>query len=181
MVKAIIIGLVITVVGLFALAAVNKAAKDMDSSSVNGYPTSEVIEENTMKVSISGEINHPGDYYVLATGTLGDLIIDAGGVTSKADRKAYNEGLVIGTHTSFYIPSVSELPATCIEQTIVKVNVNTANETELKGIDFTAAQATNLITYRTDNGSFQVLEDIMLVKGIGQATFNKVKNHITLS
>lgn len=180
MLKTIIIGLVVTIVGLFALAAVNKAVTG-DNTTVNGNPTTVDSDENTLKVNISGEVNHPGDYYVLSTDILQTLIDNAGGVTSKADEKAYTPSLVISTHTSFYIPPISETPSSCIEQTIEKVNINAATETELKTVDFTASQATNLVTYRTDNGLFEALEDIMQVKGIGQATFNKVKTRITLS
>lgn len=180
MLKTIIIGLIVTVVGLFALTAVEKAVTG-GSSSLNGYSTSYVADGNTLKVSISGEINHPGDYYTLSTNTLGDLITQAGGVTSKADPKAYNEGTLISTFTSFYIPPVSELPSACVETAISKVNINTASESELKGIGFTSSQAAALVQYRSENGAFVAIEAIMEVSGIGEATFNKVKNKITLS
>lgn len=185
MLKAIIIGLVVTVVGIFSLAVVHKKVTDANQGGVNGYPTAEVAddaeEKNSLKVQISGEVNHPGDYYVEATDTLKTLIDKAGGVTEKADRKAYNENTLIDTHTSFYIAPVSAKPSTCVEQTLVKVNVNTAGESELKGVDFTASQASNLITYRIDNGAFQAIEEILEVKGIGASTFAKVKNRITIS
>jgi competence protein ComEA len=181
MLKTIIIGLVVTIIGLFALSAVDKVTSGWkSSSSVNGYTTSQVDDANTLKVAISGEINHPGDYYVVASDTLGSLIIQAGGVTSKADTKAYNESLVINTHTSFYIPPVSETPSSCIETEISKTNINTADAASLKTTGFTDSQATNLVDYRNTNGNFEALEDIMNVKGIGLATFNKVKNKITL-
>ncbi len=180
MFKAIIIGLVITVVGLFALAVVEKKGENIGQNSVNGYSTV-VKDENSVKVSISGEVNHPGDYYVLQTDTLGTLIISAGGVTSKADTKAYNSSLVINTHTSFYIPPTSETPTTCVETTIEKVNINKASEAELIAIGFNSSQAKALVSYRNDNGNFEAIDDITLVSGIGLSTFNKVKNKITIS
>ena len=57
MVKAIIIGIVITIVGLFALSVVDKVASG--DALINGQPTTEVVDESKNKVSISGEINHP--------------------------------------------------------------------------------------------------------------------------
>ncbi|MFA6830428.1 MAG: helix-hairpin-helix domain-containing protein [Bacilli bacterium] len=179
MLKTIIIGLIVTIVGLFALTAVENA-KLTDGNSVNGYSTSLVDDENNVKVNISGEVNHPGDYYIMTTNTLGDLILQAGGITAKADEKAYNENLFISTHTSFYIPPISESGSSCSETTISKVNINQAEVSELKNIGFTESQANSLITYRTENGDFTAIEEIMNVKGIGEATFSKVKNKITL-
>ena len=45
---------------------------------------------------------------------------------------------------------------------------------------FGDAVSTQLITYRNDNGVFRRLEDIKKVNGIGNATFEKVKNYIYL-
>lgn len=182
MFKAIIIGLIVTVVSLFALATVDKMTngKNNDSGTINGYSTS-IRDDNSVKVTISGEVNHPGDYYVLTTDTLGNLIIQAGGTTVKADQKAYNSSLVINTHTSFYIPPVSETPTTCVETTIDKVNINKANESELTAIGFTTSQAKAIVSYRNENGNFEAIDDITLVSGIGLSTFNKVKNRITIS
>lgn len=181
MLKTIIIGLVITVVTIIAFSVISKSsAANNDSNVLNGETTQEVIEEGDVRVNISGEVNHPGDYTISPEETLGTLIAMAGGVTSKADSKAYNSSIYIGSYVSFYIPPVSEVPDICVEETIAKVNINLANETELKEVGFNSSQASNLISYRKENGDFQVLEEILNVKGIGEATFNKVKNKICL-
>lgn len=181
MLKTIIIGLVITVVTIVAFSVIQKSSANNSSSGIlNGETTQEVVEDGDVKVNISGEINHPGDYSIAPTETLGTLIAMAGGVTSKADSKAYNSSIYIGSYVSFYIPPVSEVPAICVEETIEKVNINLADETELKEVGFNTSQASNLVAYRQQNGDFQVLEDILNVKGIGEATFNKVKNKICL-
>src|SRR3989344_5699695 len=62
------------------------------------------------------------------------------------------------------------------------VNINTADQATLEtlsGIGPSKAQA--IITYRTDNGPFATIEDIMNVSGIGTATFNGIKDYITVS
>ena len=61
------------------------------------------------------------------------------------------------------------------------VNINTADQASLEtlgGIGPSKAQA--IITYRTQNGPFAAIEDIMNVSGIGTATFNNIKDYITV-
>lgn len=61
------------------------------------------------------------------------------------------------------------------------VNINTASKSELmslNGIGEVKAQA--IIDYREANGQFSVIEEIMQVSGIGEKTFEKIKNRITV-
>lgn len=61
------------------------------------------------------------------------------------------------------------------------ININTATQAQLEtlsGIGPVIAQ--RIIAYREQNGRFAQIEDIMLVKGIGQAKFEKVKLKITV-
>ncbi len=62
-----------------------------------------------------------------------------------------------------------------------KININTASSEELQtlnGIGETKAAA--IIQYRTENGGFNSIEEICRVKGIGDATFNKIRDRITV-
>jgi competence ComEA-like helix-hairpin-helix protein len=61
------------------------------------------------------------------------------------------------------------------------ININTADLEELDtlpGIGPVKAQA--IIEYRELNGSFQTIEEIMNVSGVGQATFENIKDLITI-
>ena len=183
MFKVIVIGIVVTIVGLFVLSAVHKAGTPADSSTINGYSTQETSDgdENTVKIGITGEIAHPGSYYLSTDKTLGDLISLAGGVTSEADSKCYNTSLVISVRTSFYIaPVLSSTNGSCVSSDQVKVNINTASSADLISVGFTSSQSPSIITYREENGKYEALEDVMNVKGIARVTFEKVKNKICL-
>ena len=62
-----------------------------------------------------------------------------------------------------------------------KVNINTADIEELvklPGIGETKAKA--VIAYREAFGGFVSIEEIMEVKGIGQATYDKIKDLISI-
>lgn len=62
-----------------------------------------------------------------------------------------------------------------------KININTAGLEELDkitGVGPVIAQ--RIIDYRNSNGPFQKIEDIKEVKGIGDVTFEKMRNEITI-
>ena len=61
------------------------------------------------------------------------------------------------------------------------ININTASATlldSLPGIGYTTA--TNIIEYRTTNGSFKSKEEIKSVSGIGDAIYEQIKDLITI-
>jgi competence protein ComEA len=62
------------------------------------------------------------------------------------------------------------------------VNINTANAEQiadaLNGIGIVKAQA--IVDYRTDNGLFSSAEQVVMVRGIGDKTLEKIKVDILL-
>lgn len=62
-----------------------------------------------------------------------------------------------------------------------KVNLNTASAKELEtlpGIGEVKAQA--IIDYREQEGLFQTIDQVMEVKGIGEKTFESIRDLITV-
>lgn len=69
-----------------------------------------------------------------------------------------------------------------IQCAFAAVNLNTATEAELEklpGIGPVKAKA--IIEERSKSGGFKNIEEIKKVKGIGDATFDKLKSEITVS
>ena len=65
------------------------------------------------------------------------------------------------------------------EESSGKININSADETELvklSGIGEALAQ--RIIKYREENGAFQTIEEIMKVSGISKKKFDAVKEFI---
>lgn len=75
----------------------------------------------------------------------------------------------------------AEVPCSETNKISDKVNINTASLEELqslKGIG--PATAKNIILYREEYGAFSDIEEIMNVKRIGEKTFAKIKDFITV-
>ena len=136
---------------------------------------------NSISVSISGEVTHAGTYILEPNKTLGDLISLASGVTSNADDAAYDTSYLLEDSESYYIAPKYNNSDVCSMDPIVKVNINADDEATLQsvsGIGSTVAKS--IVSYRSSKGKFGRIEDIKKVSGIGNATFEKVKNYIRL-
>lgn len=138
-----------------------------------------------VEVSISGEIKLPGTYSVVVDSTIEDVIRTAGGLLEYSNVKELdlNEKVTAGMSIVIDKLIVEEPKAETKEPTYYeeKVNINTGNITELmklKGIGKVKAEA--IIDYRNKNGHFKMKEDLMNVKGIGIATFEKIKDNIRI-
>lgn len=60
-----------------------------------------------------------------------------------------------------------------------KINLNEANAYELDSLyGIGEGLAERIIDYRRKNGKFEAIQDIMKVSGIGEKTYNEIKNHI---
>ncbi len=67
------------------------------------------------------------------------------------------------------------------EKLLEKIDINTATVEEfisLAGIG--EGRAADIIEYREEHGAFQRIEDIMKVSGIGEKTFEEIKERITV-
>ncbi|HSA96979.1 MAG TPA: helix-hairpin-helix domain-containing protein [Acidobacteriota bacterium] len=62
-----------------------------------------------------------------------------------------------------------------------KVNINTATQVELESLPRIGPKvAQRIIEFRTQNGNFKKVEDLMKVKGIGEKIFQQLKDLITV-
>jgi competence ComEA-like helix-hairpin-helix protein len=62
-----------------------------------------------------------------------------------------------------------------------KININTADSATLQQLyRIGPATAAKIIAYREEHGPFRSIEQIMEVKGIGPATFDRIKDQITV-
>jgi len=172
MIKIIIGVIVAAIIVIIILQSIDPR---VDTSGTN---TAEVSEMLT--VSISGEITKPGTYLVDLDSSLGSLIEVAYGVTSNADYLAFDLDYLLENNQSLYIAPKYDMSDICAIEPIDKVNINKDNKEKLMTVNgFGSAISDALIAYRANN-PFRRIEDIKNVSGIGNATFEKIKNYITL-
>ncbi|HEY8364225.1 MAG TPA: ComEA family DNA-binding protein [Haloplasmataceae bacterium] len=136
-----------------------------------------VLENDKIYVQIVGEIINPDVYEIEKGLRLKDLIEIAGGLTDEADELAINLALLLEDEMKITIPAInSDDP---MDRVNGKININTADLTllmSLNGIGEVKAKA--IIEYREKNGPFKTIEQIMRVTGIGQKTYEKIKDCI---
>ncbi|MGE0003125.1 MAG: SLBB domain-containing protein [Candidatus Izemoplasmatales bacterium] len=140
-------------------------------------------ETATFKVYLGGAVEKPGEYYVLSTDTLLDLISYAGGLTTDADTTNLIYQMTLFEHFSMTIPSrsSSETTTDSMSEESGLVNLNTATLDELmtlQGIGIILGQ--RIIDYRAANGLFETIEDVMKVSGIKDSIFEDIRYDITV-
>lgn len=67
------------------------------------------------------------------------------------------------------------------ENTADVININTASARELQKLDgIGRATARAIIDYRTENGDFASVDELLEVKGIGEKKLEKIRERITV-
>ena len=111
----------------------------------------------------------------------------AGGLTSEADIDGFNRAEEVFDGQKLTIPEkISEeagggaiASAGVTSSGLININRATAEELdEIPGVGPSTAEA--IIRYREENGSFRKKEDIKNVSGIGDKTYEKMADQITV-
>ena len=145
------------------------------------YDTSEVESSNNFTITLEGEVSKPGTYALFEGVTMSEAITKAGGITSNADTLSFFEDIVLEKGNKYYIAPTYDSNDVCNTTPIVKVNINSDPVDVLTTINgLSATIANSIVTYRTENGIFDTIEELMEVYGIGNATYTKLRNYVTL-
>ena len=135
-------------------------------------------------VDVKGAVKHPGVFETTKDKRVKDLIEEAGGLLDDADTSTLNLSQKVKDQMIIYVLKHGEKPkqisdgGSSSSNTDV-ININTANKEQLmkiSGVGKTKAEA--IIAHREKNGDFKKKEDITKVRGIGKATFDKIKDKI---
>ena len=157
-------------------------------------------------VHVCGQVLCPGVYELPGDSRITDAVEAAGGFSPEAAAEAVNLAAKVADGSKVTIPSRQEMEndpygetasgwyegeslsdaeakaATAgdgVSGSLININQADAGQlTAIPGIGQTRAEA--IVAYRTQNGPFQAIEDIMNVTGIKDGLFAKIRDYITV-
>lgn len=148
---------------------------------------SNTADHGECAVYICGAVKKPGVYRFTGDARVCDAVEAAGGFRKKADRAAVNQARPLNDGEQITIPQKGKRSDSGNEQPEKGgkgdglVNINQADLAELMTLaGIGEAKAQLIIDYRTENGSFVSIEDIMKISGIKEGIFNRIKDQITV-
>ncbi len=158
----------------------------------------------TIFVYVCGAVYSPGVYELPKGSRVINALEAAGGFTEDADETYVNLAAGLEDGIKLRIPEKSEQAAgqkiesaeVAMAQIMTKaiegdgvstddgsvmVNINTASQAQLKTLPGIGdGIADRIVQYRTENGNFSRIEDIMKISGIKDKLFQKIKDRITV-
>jgi competence protein ComEA len=138
-------------------------------------------------VDVAGAVHQPGVYEFAAGERVIDAIDRAGGALPKADLSLLNLAAPLADGTQILVPkSGPVVPGTgggagTGGSTSGLININTATETELEALSgIGEVLAATIVQYRTENGPFATVDDLLDVSGIGPSTLEEIRDQVTV-
>lgn len=193
---------------LFAGFSLFRGAGDKLEVESSAQSSAETEESDTRTVSagmiyvdVGGAVKTPMLAELPEGSRVDDAIKAAGGLKQEADMTSINRAEFLEDGQKVFIPSfpldedgnIIENPAGGTADISAasadsggaaasgKININTADSTALQTLNGVGpATAQKIIDYRHSNGSFSSVEDIKNVSGIGDKTYEKLKDSITI-
>ena len=185
--KGTIVKLGVAILVLLIILGIRINNSKQDDILVNETVSADSVIETNMYVDISGEVNKPGVYQFESGTRLYEVIDKAGGLTEHADKNGINQAEFVEDGQKIVIPTLNSgsgigtgSNSSGSESTNGLININTASKDQLMGITGVGEViADRIIEYR-ESSRFKSIEDIQNVKGIGSATYEKMKSEITV-
>lgn len=145
--------------------------------------TPTAVSPPELVIDVEGKVARPGIVTLPRGARVVDAIKAAGGVKGKPDTTSLNmarkiedgEQILVGVAPA--VDAAAGVPGT----PGAKVNLNTATAEQLDalpGVGPVTAKA--ILDWRTRNGRFAKVEDLLDVKGIGQATLDDLRDLVTV-
>ena len=207
--KGLAVVLIIALIIMISIG-IKLASKEEDIIFSNLHESNDFIESNVSSVElvdeksivnkderivvivdIDGAVKNPGVYEFVYGDRVNDAIIKAGGLLDKAYTKNINKARILVDGEKIFIQNEGEETLNLEtndgsiyngseSQNNGKIDINTASKDLLMSLDgIGEVYAQKIIEYR-NKIKFTSIEDIKKIQGIGEKTFEKIKNSISV-
>ncbi len=151
-------------------------------------PDTTIIATTRLVVDVAGRVRRPGIVELPQGARVVDALAAAGGVRPGVKLMSLNlarplvdgEQIVVGVDVPDVPPPSGSAPASgSLSQTIAPVDINTATAEQLDtlpGVGPVTAQA--ILQWRSDNGPFASVDELLEVSGIGDATLSDLRPYV---
>ena len=169
----------------------NNAASSQNPSTVTGDAAAAEVH-----VYVSGAVRNPGVYPLRPNDRLQQALKAAGGATEDAQLEAVNLALRVQDEGHYHIPKVGETPTAAVAQSATGsqstgpsttgsceglIDLNSASVAELESLPgIGPVRASAIESYREQHGPFLSIDEVMNVSGIGPATYDSIKELISV-
>jgi competence protein ComEA len=152
-------------------------------------------EPEIIKVDVKGAVKSPGIFTAQSGDRVIDLISAAGSFTEKADTDKVNFAQVVEDQMVIYVPEIGEEDKGNLENMQVgtsgdavtngasggQVNLNTATQEDLQTLTgIGPSKANAILEYRETEGNFKEVDELKKVPGIGDKTFERLRDSISV-
>ena len=175
------VGAIATLVAGAALWFAGDSTTD-DVTIVLPTPTAQAPAE--LKVYLSGAVRKPGVYLMAEGDRVIDAVEAAGGATEDAALESVNLAGRLQDEDHWHIPAVGESTSyspTGISDEPAVLDLNTATAEQLMVLPgIGEAKATAIVSYREEVGRFDDVEDLLEVRGIGDAIVEGIRDLVVI-
>ncbi|MFM1538915.1 helix-hairpin-helix domain-containing protein [Helcococcus bovis] len=167
-----------------------KKSLDVVETNTEKFKEDKKIEKNIIYVHVTGCVAKQGVYQLKAESRVKDLIDKAGGFCKDVDIESINLSQKLKDEMKIHVYKIGEIEKSSSKNqntssnkqnsNTSKININSATKEELMTLPGVgSSRAGEIIKYRDEN-KFQTIEDIKNISGIGEKSFEKIKEKITV-
>lgn len=190
----LLLGFLLALGGYFGLFSAQDEFDSLSSSttkvvktSVEPLPSSDGVEhsldrQNVIMVHVAGEVVSPG-VYSLEEGKRVIHAIEKAGPKESSDINLLNLARVLTDGEKIIVPTKNGTPHQkneAMPQEEDKISLNQAQKSELMTLPSIGdKRSEDIIAYRESHGGFKTVEELKEVSGIGEKTYEKLKDEVT--
>jgi len=130
-------------------------------------------------IHVAGAVKFPGVYSLAPEKRIIDAVEAAGGVSWEADLNRINLAAPLADGMQVDIPLKQEVEVNSSPEKQGQIQINRASSEELETLPgIGPARAAAIIEFRERKGDFREPEDLLQISGIGEATLDRLREHI---